>query len=102
MQEKEKEEAVLLVVAAIPCGQVASYAQVAQLAGLPRRARWVGWILSRLPVQTRLSWHRVVLADGRIARRGGSSGAEQMQRLQREGVHFRGERVDMRRSGWRP
>ncbi|MDZ7825143.1 MAG: MGMT family protein [Gammaproteobacteria bacterium] len=97
-----------LVVASIPPGRVSTYGRVAELADLPRRARLVGRILARLPAGSRLPWHRVVAAGGRIATRGGrsrdaagDSGAGlQHQRLQAEGVPFRGERVDLRRCGW--
>lgn len=97
-----------LVVASIPAGRVCTYGRVAELADLPRRARLVGRVLARLPAGSRLPWHRVVAAGGRIATRGGrsrdgrgESGAGlQHQRLQAEGVPFRGERVDLRRCGW--
>jgi exosortase len=97
-----------LVVASIPAGRVSTYGRVAELADLPRRARLVGRILARLPAGSRLPWHRVVAAGGRIATRGGrsrdgsdDSGAGlQYQRLRAEDVPFRGERVDLRRCGW--
>ena len=55
------------MVASIPHGRLASYSQVAELAGLPRQARRVGRILSRLPADSRLPWFRVVNARGKIS-----------------------------------
>jgi methylated-DNA-protein-cysteine methyltransferase-like protein len=78
------------VVAAIPRGRVATYGQVARLAGIPRRARSVGYALSALDSSSPLPWHRVVNAEGKISARGGNHGAEDTQRirLEREGISF--------------
>lgn len=62
-----RREALYLVLAQVPPGQVVSYGQLAELAGLGRAARWVGRTLSQLPVDTRLPWHRVLGAGGRIS-----------------------------------
>lgn len=79
--------AVLGVVARIPEGRVASYGQVAALAGFPRRPRQVGMVLKGLPQGTGLPWHRVVNAQGHIPSRGRWWGAlEQAARLKAEGV----------------
>jgi methylated-DNA-protein-cysteine methyltransferase-like protein len=87
-------ERIWQIVAAIPPGSVATYGQVAQLAGLPRRARLVGRTLSQLPAGSRLPWHRVVNAGLRISRRGDDrSEDEQRRRLEREGVGFSGPRI---------
>ncbi|TKI06266.1 MGMT family protein [Martelella alba] len=58
---------VFQVVNAIPRGNVATYGDVARLAGSSRAARQVGGILSRLPSGTRLPWHRVVNRMGGIS-----------------------------------
>ena len=88
------EERIWQVVAEIPFGNVASYGQVAELAGLPRGARRVGRCLSRLPAGTRLPWHRVVNASGRISLPG-SAGQRQRELLLDEGVAFDGDRVKL-------
>lgn len=99
------------VVARIPPGRVATYGQVAVLAGHPRRARHVGQALANLPPELDLPWHRVINAHGRISVRGGARGsrrapgaAEQRQRrlLEAEGVVFRQGRVSLRRYRWSP
>lgn len=94
---------ILATVDSIPRGRVASYGQIARLAGLPRRARLVGRVLSELPSGSELPWHRVVNAAGHISRRGDGRGErEQRRRLRAEGVVLlRGGRIDLRTHGWR-
>jgi len=95
---------ILATVDSIPPGRVASYAQVAHEAGMPRRARLVGRVLSDLPAGSPLPWHRVVNAQGGLSPRGDTGSVrEQRRRLDREGVRFdeRG-RVDLARHRWRP
>ena len=58
--------AIYAVVGRIPEGSVATYGQVASLAGLPGRARLVGYALSALAGRSTIPWHRVVNAQGRI------------------------------------
>ena len=86
----------------IPRGRVATYGQVAELAGLPRQARLVGYVLHGSG--DALPWQRVLNARGEISLRP-HEGADQLQRqlLEREGVAFdaRG-RVDLERYRWRP
>ena len=60
-------QAIYLVIHSIPKGKVAAYGQVALAAGLPGNARMVGKILSRLPEGSKIPWHRVVNAAGKIS-----------------------------------
>jgi methylated-DNA-protein-cysteine methyltransferase-like protein len=88
----------LAVVARIPRGRVATYGQVARLAGLPGAARAVGWALAALPDDT-IPWHRVINAQGGISPRDGEE--RQGLRLRREGVRpGRTGRYDLDRYGW--
>lgn len=99
-----RNERVWAVVRRIPKGRVATYGQIARLAGLPGHARQVGYALHDLPRGSRVPWHRVINAQGRIsARSDGSWGIDQRFRLLAEGVWFdaRG-RVDLEEYGWRP
>ncbi|HEY6553104.1 MAG TPA: methylated-DNA--[protein]-cysteine S-methyltransferase [Vicinamibacteria bacterium] len=91
------------VVRRIPAGRVATYGQVAALAGTPRGARAVGWALRALDAAqaARVPWHRVVNAAGAISPRPGVSPAIQRQRLRSEGVRFRRGHVDLGRHGLR-
>ncbi|WP_017936905.1 MGMT family protein [Zestomonas thermotolerans] len=98
-----RRTALYLTLQQVPPGKVVSYGELAALAGLGRAARWVGRILGQLPADTRLPWHRVIAASGRISLPAGSpAGAEQRARLRAEGVTIHDDRVDMRRHGWRP
>lgn len=90
------------MLAQVPPGQVVSYGQLAELAGLGRAARWVGRALSQLPEGSRLPWHRVVAANGRISLPPDApSGRLQRERLRQEGLLLVDDRVDMRRHRWR-
>ncbi len=89
----EFRDAVYQIVAAIPAGKVSSYGAVARQAGFPRHARFVGRLMSQLPDESRLPWHRVLRGDGRIALAGTPSGEIQIQRLLDEQVPVLGDRV---------
>ena len=84
------QEAVLRIVARVPEGRVTSYGAVAAMAGQPRAARGVGWILNRLDPGTDLPWWRVVNRDGGLStyRLPGGAGPLQRARLEKEGVEF--------------
>ena len=98
-----RRTALYLTLSQVPEGCVVSYGELAHLAGLGRAARWVGRTLSQLPQDTRLPWHRVLAAGGRISLPVGSaSGDEQRARLRSEGVTILNNRVDIQRHGWRP
>ena len=91
------------VVARIPRGKVATYGQIASLAGLRGHARQVGYALAALPADSRLPWHRVINARGCIsARRGSGPDVRQRILLEKEGVRFdeRG-RVSLARHQWK-
>src|SRR6476469_6039095 len=90
------------VVSRIPRGRVATYGQIARLAGLRGQARLVGYAMHALPAGTRVPWQRVVNARGEISLPG-SSAARQRTLLESEGVRFdaRG-RIDLDRFLWQP
>jgi len=92
---------ILAVVDRIPLGKVTTYGAIAARAGLPRRARLVGRVLSELPAGSKVPWHRVVAAGGRIAFPAGAPARqEQIERLGREGVEVVKGRVNLRLHGW--
>ncbi|MFN7941399.1 MAG: MGMT family protein [Thermoanaerobaculia bacterium] len=91
-------------VARIPAGRVATYGQIAALAGLPRHARQVGYALYALPEGSEVPWQRVVNARGEVSARR-QPGSEPLQRLllEEEGVVFDAEgRIDLSRFRWEP
>lgn len=94
-------QAIWNIVKTIPRGRVASYGQVARLAGLPRHARLVGTALGEAPAG-KLPWYRVLNAQGRIALPPNSPGfREQRKRLREEGVMVVKGRVDLKKYGWK-
>lgn len=92
------------VISRIPRGRVATYGQIARLAGLPGQARLVGYALSALPNWSRVPWQRVVNAKGLISQRtGGGHDVTQRITLEREGVRFDQRNViSLPRFQWRP
>jgi TDG/mug DNA glycosylase family protein len=85
----------------IPRGRVATYGQIAKLAGIPRQARQVGYALAALRGDD-LPWQRVINARGEVSPRA-EPGWEEVQRrlLEREGVVFDAQgRVSLARFGW--
>jgi len=99
----ERRTALYTALSQVPEGQVVTYGQLAEMAGLGRAARWVGRTLSQLPDGSALPWHRVVAAGGRISLAAGTPGGEEQRaRLRAEGVNFMKNHVDIRRHGWRP
>ena len=92
------------VVRRVPRGRVATYGQVAALAGLPRHARLVGYALTHLPPDSAVPWHRVVNARGRISLRANGLDHEalQAQLLRREGVRLEEGTIALPRFQWQP
>ena len=89
-------------VSRIPRGRVATYGQIARLAGLSGQARLVGYAMHALPTGSRVPWQRVINARGEISLPG-SSAARQRELLEREGVRFDTKgRIDLDRFLWQP
>lgn len=99
-----KRERIYAVVRQIPAGQVATYGDIAALAGLPGHARQVGYALFALPEFTDVPWHRVINAKGMISIGRARPGGEIMQQrlLEQEGVSFINGKTDLRRYRWQP
>ena len=90
-------------VADIPKGCVANYGQVAEIAGIPRGARQVGYALRHAPDAMNLPWHRVLTASGKLAFAPDSRAFErQRTRLEDEGVPVNRGRVDLSQHRWQP
>jgi methylated-DNA-protein-cysteine methyltransferase-like protein len=90
------------VVRMIPCGQVATYGQVAEIVSHRGAARTVGWALNALHRGTDVPWHRVINARGAISMRNRSQAAQaQRQRLEKEGISFDSQgRIDLDTYQW--
>lgn len=94
--------AILAAVARIPSGRVATYGQIAWIAGYPGRARLVGRVLGGLMAAgAEVPWHRVINAAGQLSLPAFSEGhREQRRRLRAEGIVFENDRISLRRHGW--
>ena len=89
-QEKSEALAIYQVISQIPHGRVASYGDVAKMAGLPGYARYVGYLLKSVPTDTSLPWHRVVRSDGTIPQ---ETIIKQKPKLMAEKVVLKGQKV---------
>lgn len=97
-------ERIYAAVRRIPRGRVATYGQIATLAGFPRLARQVGYALAALDDDGSVPWQRVVNSRGEVSPRG-EPDAERFQRalLEAEGIVFGAAgRIDLARFGWKP
>ncbi|KAA3610586.1 MAG: hypothetical protein DWQ05_21445 [Calditrichaeota bacterium] len=93
---------VIDIIMQIPEGKVATYGQIAALAGFPGRARHVGWILNQTNTPN-LPWHRVINSRGTISLP--HNGKYQLQKvlLQDEGVLFNdNDIIDLKQFCWQP
>ncbi|MFC3033809.1 MGMT family protein [Pseudoalteromonas fenneropenaei] len=83
----EFKTAVYSVICAIPEGHVASYGHIAKLAGAPKHARAVGYLLKHLPSGSEIPWYRVVNSQRKISFPADSVDYQrQLQALHSEGV----------------
>jgi len=99
----DRRARILGVIRRIPPGRVATYGQVALLAGLRGHARLVGYVLASLPADSDVPWHRVVNARGAVSLPARDHPALiQRARLESEGVRFVQDRVPLARFQWRP
>jgi methylated-DNA-protein-cysteine methyltransferase-like protein len=87
----------------VPRGRVATYGQIATLAGFDGHARQVGYALHSLPDRSDIPWHRVINAKGEISpRSAGDSHELQRMLLEEEGVAFSVDgRVDLKTFRWK-
>ena len=100
---RERMQRIWATIRDIPPGCVANYGQIAEIAGIRRGARQVGYALRHLPAGHDVPWHRVITASGKIAFAEGSGQFnEQAKRLMMEGVVVRRGRVNMQACRWQP
>lgn len=98
---QDRRAPVFQAIAQIPVGAVATYGQIARLAGMPGAARYVGYCLRNLPKGSKLPWHRVIGAGGRIAFPNGSDAfLLQAKKLRKEGVECNDGKISLRNFQW--
>jgi len=96
-------EKVMAVIHKIPKGKVATYKQIAGLAGKPHGSRGVAWILNSSSKKYKLPWHRVLSSKGRISFKMGTRNYKlQELKLKKERVKFaeNGD-IDMVKFQWK-
>jgi len=95
------QEKIWQIIFRIPKGKVLNYGDVAKLAELPGYARYVGYVLRHLPPGTKLPWHRVVNAQGKLSFPRDSAHYQlQKERLEAEGVVFVNGKFSLRQYKW--
>lgn len=100
MESKNTFELIYEQVMKIPCGKVATYGQIARLAGNPRWSRVVGYALHVNPAFGVIPCHRVVNRDGMLAPAFAFGGVDiQKQMLENEGVEVTDGKVDLKKYG---
>jgi methylated-DNA-protein-cysteine methyltransferase-like protein len=101
--QTKRFEKIWAAIREIPEGRVASYGQIAEIAGVPRGARQVGYALRHLPPGISVPWYRVLQVSGNIAFEKGSDKFDQQSgRLIKEGIVILEGKVDMRKYRWQP
>lgn len=100
----ELAQMILSVVVQIPYGKVASYGQVAKLAGLPKHARLVGRVLGQLESGHDVPWYRVINSQGKIRVNQLDEQGMNIQQalLLAENVVVIDGKVNMKIFGWQP
>ncbi|WP_333653339.1 MGMT family protein [Acinetobacter johnsonii] len=99
---KELAPMIFQVIAQIPYGRVASYGQIARLAGIPKHSRLVGYVLKHMDADSSLPWYRVINSQGKISlsRLNDQGQNIQAQLLMAEGILVIGDKVKMKEFQW--
>ncbi|AYO55171.1 MULTISPECIES: MGMT family protein [Acinetobacter] len=104
MSNPELAQMILNVIVQIPKSKVASYGQIASLAGLPKHARLVGKVLGQLPSDHDIPWYRVINSQGRISlnKLDEKGMCVQTAKLLEEGVVVINGKVNLKQFQWKP
>ncbi|MGY6623790.1 MGMT family protein [Acinetobacter johnsonii] len=99
---KELAPMIFQVIAQIPYGRVASYGQIARLAGIPKHSRLVGYVLKHMDADSSLPWYRVINSQGKISLSKLNDQGQniQAQLLMAEGILVIGNKVKMKEFQW--
>ncbi len=103
MLENNFKDKVIEIIKSVPFGKVTTYGTIAALAGSPRSAREVGYILHSFAEKHDLPWQRVINKKGYISIRGGDINMKNLQKslLEKEGVEVSEEfMIDLKKYGW--
>ena len=99
---KELAPMIFQLIAQIPYGRVASYGQIARLAGIPKHSRLVGYVLKHMDADSSLPWYRVINSQGKISLSKLNDQGQniQAQLLMAEGILVIGDKVKMKEFQW--
>ena len=97
----EFSKLVIEIIQKIPAGRVATYGQIASLAGNNKAARQISRILHSSSEKYELPWHRVINSQGRISLRSGDGFEMQKAMLESEGIHVIKDRIDLAKFQWK-
>ena len=99
---KELAPMIFQVIVQIPYGRVASYGQIARLAGIPKHPRLVGYVLKHMDADSSLPWYRVINSQGKISLSKLNDQGQniQAQLLMAEGILVIGDKVKMKEFQW--
>ncbi|MCK5051910.1 MAG: MGMT family protein [Candidatus Cloacimonetes bacterium] len=92
---------VIKIIQKIPAGKVATYGQIASLAGNNKAARQISRILHSSSGKYDLPWHRVINSQGRISLRSGDGLEMQKAILESEGIQIINDRIDLAIFQWK-
>lgn len=93
-------EQAIKVIVSVPKGKVLTYGQVARLAGSPRAARQVGWLLNSMSDKYRLPWHRIINSKGEISLRDPEGAFMQKMLLESENIDIVDYKIDLKKYLW--
>ena len=91
---------VIEIILEIPVGKVATYGQIAQLAGNSKATRQISRILHSSSAKYDLPWHRVINSQGRISMRNGEGFEMQKAMLESEGIEVNNDRISLKKHQW--
>ena len=92
---------IIKIIKSVPSGKVLTYGLVAKLAGNPRGARQVSRVLHSLTKKFDLPWHRIINSKGVIAIKSPDGRDQQRMLLEREGVEFTNQKIDLKKYIWK-
>jgi methylated-DNA-protein-cysteine methyltransferase-like protein len=92
---------VIHIIKSIPKGKVLTYGFIAKLAGNPRAARQVSWVLHSSTKKYHLPWHRVISSNGNLSMKSIEDKQHHKKLLELEEISFLDNfKVDLKKSLW--
>jgi len=92
---------VIEIIKKIPSGKVATYGQIATLAGNNKAARQISRILHSSSEKHELPWHRVINSHGTISLKFGDGFEMQKSMLQSEGINVMEDKINLQKFQWK-